>query len=126
MGQIVGGKRDRDVIAEDHADAELSHSPTELGAYGTRVGLNLELSTGEDVADNALELDVIVTLILTVKVAVLPSASAASLLSCQTILLRKTLPPGARPFSGFPRTPTPRAESLERAGKRITLGRRRT
>ena len=92
VGQIVRGKSDRDPVAEDDSNAELSHAATELGAHGSRVGRHLKLSASENLCDHTVELDVILSgLALVVPIlAAFPLSAALTFTSsaCQFVSYR--------------------------------------
>jgi hypothetical protein len=59
--QVVRGQSHRNPIAQNHANAVLTHATAELRTYDrTGVGLHFELPAGEDVGDNAVELYMII------------------------------------------------------------------
>ena len=61
MRQIVRRQRDRNSIAENHANAILAHATAKLCTYDrTGVRLHFELPSGEDVGDDAVELYMII------------------------------------------------------------------
>lgn len=65
VGEIVGRKRHGHPVTENHADTELAHPSAKLSAnLRARFGLHLKLATSVNVADHALQLDVVVPLLL--------------------------------------------------------------
>jgi len=78
--QIVRGKGDRDPVAEQNPNAELTHPPAELRTDGAaRVELDFELSAGIDLADDPFDLYVVAPVISrSIEVASFPPATTAS------------------------------------------------
>jgi hypothetical protein len=59
--QVVRRQRYSDPVAQDHADAVLAHAAAELGTHdGACVGLDLELTAGEDLRNYAIELYMVI------------------------------------------------------------------
>jgi hypothetical protein len=59
--EVVRRKGHRHPVAENDADAVLAHAATQLGANnGARVGLYLELTSGEDLRNYAIELYMVI------------------------------------------------------------------
>ena len=73
VGQIVGGESNRHSVAEDHSNAELSHATAELSPdFRPSISLDLELTTSEHIADEAIELDVVIALLIAVAIEIAP------------------------------------------------------
>ncbi|MFM2419355.1 MAG: hypothetical protein RL385_4078, partial [Pseudomonadota bacterium] len=71
MAEIVRGKRNRDTVAQNNANAVLAHAPAQTCPYDcSGVCLDLELPAGKDLSDYAVQLDVVVANVLVLAIAV--------------------------------------------------------
>lgn len=62
MGEVIGREAHGDAIAQEDADAVLTHTPSEAGAdLGAGVGFDIEIAASEDVGDYSIELKMIRT-----------------------------------------------------------------